>query len=236
MMADLEAFGSRLAAIIAAGGDSAPLLICAACADDLPVDGAAITLMLDVDRQEPICATDDIARHLVEVQFSLGEGPSLEAFETGRMVMVPDLSVPDQRWPMFAGDVQCTSARAMHVLPLQLGAIRLGVLDLYSRTPGAMQVGYLLSAYRAADAAFWTLLGRRNGKEATSAPPPWMTDHPLHRAEVHQATGMIVVQAGVRAEEALAMLRAFAFANNRLIDEVARAVVARKVRFAPEPR
>ncbi len=58
----------------------------------------------------------------------------------------------------------------------------------------------------------------------------------LHRAEVHQATGMITEQAGVSAAEALARLRAAAFAAERPIEDLALDVLARRYRFEPDPR
>jgi len=55
--------------------------------------------------------------------------------------------------------------------------------------------------------------------------------HDNHRtysfgAEVHQASGMLMVQLGVSIEIALARLRAYAFAQGRPVSEIAREVVA----------
>ena len=58
------------------------------------------------------------------------------------------------------------------------------------------------------------------------------TTRVAHRAEVHQATGMVSVQLGVSAAEALARMRAYAFVHNRLLIDVARDVVARRLRFS----
>ena len=223
-----------LASIIAEGGDSAPLRICQACVRELPVDGVAITLMTDADHQEPVCASDRVASEIDELQFSLGEGPCWEVFGSGRPVLIPDLTdAVDDRWPMFSARVRRTMARALYVFPVQLGAIRLGVLDLYSRTPGLLAPEQLGGALRAADAALWTLLATpTEDRQETGGAPRWMPDQPLRRAEVHQATGMVVAQADVSAETALAMLRAQAFVDDRPIDQVARDVVARRLRFA----
>jgi hypothetical protein len=51
---------------------------------------------------------------------------------------------------------------------------------------------------------------------------------------VHQASGMIAVQLGVGVGEALVRLRAYAFANDRRLTEVAADVVGRRLRFDPE--
>lgn len=54
---------------------------------------------------------------------------------------------------------------------------------------------------------------------------------PLHRAAVHQATGMVSVQLDVSMEIALLRLRAHAYASERALGDVAQDVVARRLRF-----
>ncbi len=56
-------------------------------------------------------------------------------------------------------------------------------------------------------------------------------DAALHRPEVHQASGMVMVQLGVPIEEALARLRAHSFTVGQPLWEVARAVVAGRLRL-----
>ena len=236
-MAD-DTLGAALAAIVAEGGDEAPLRVCQAGVAALPIDGAAITMMTALDRQEPVCASDEVAGRIDELQFTLGEGPCMEAFASGRPVLIPDLHEEvDDRWPVFSLHAQRTTARGLYVLPLQLGVIKVGVMDLYSLAPGGLPLKALTNALRMADAAMWTLIDRRGDtKEEQTAHEagamPGLADLPLHRAEIHQATGVILAQVNVSAEQALAMLRAYAFAHERPIDEVARDVLARRLRFA----
>jgi AmiR/NasT family two-component response regulator len=52
---------------------------------------------------------------------------------------------------------------------------------------------------------------------------------------VHQATGLVLAQLGVSAEAAFARLRAYAYAEDRRLDDVARDVVERRLRFEPDP-
>jgi hypothetical protein len=230
---DGDALTRTLTSILVEGGDEAPLRICRACVTELPVDGAAITLMTAVGHQELVCASDRVVSQIDELQFRLGEGPCVEAFASGCPVLIPDVNdTIDQRWPMFSTYVRRTPARSLYVLPVQLGAIRLGVIDLYRRLPGPLDSGQVSGALRAADAALWALLGTRFEEDSDHHRlPGQLPGYRLHRAEVHQATGMVVAQAGVSAQSALAMLRASAFVHDRPIDEVARDVVARRLRF-----
>jgi hypothetical protein len=62
----------------------------------------------------------------------------------------------------------------------------------------------------------------------------WWDGMSSDRAEVHQATGMILAQLGVPAQDAFVRLRAHAFATCRPLGEVARDVVTRRLVFTPD--
>jgi hypothetical protein len=67
------------------------------------------------------------------------------------------------------------------------------------------------------------------------APPgmvAWQLEQaPIHRVEVHHATGTISVQAGVSLADALVLLRAYSFSYDRPIGDVAAEVAAGRLRF-----
>jgi len=195
------------------------------------------------DQQEPLWASDEVARKLDDLQFSLGEGPCVEAFVDRRPVLVADLAEhAHSRWPVFASAALRTPVRALFVLPVQAGAITVGVLDLYRDTPGMLEPDELAGALHAADAAMWTLLGLLDGVtgdggvdgESRSGAKDGHPGSELHRLEVYQATGMIVEQMQVSPKVALSALRAHAFAQGQTILEVAHEVVGRRLRFDEE--
>lgn len=216
----------------------------AVCVDELPVTGAAISLVAGDERQEPVFATDHVAGELDELQFRLGEGPSVEASTRCRPVQVTDLAdISDSRWPMFAVAARRTPARGMYVFPLHAGTTGVGVLALYHVEPGVLPTSDMGTALCVADAAFWALLGLlsaatpdRGKAKTVAAPRDWLTGAPLYRTEVYQATGMIIAQLDVSAENALARLRAHAFVHGPSLAEVARDVVTRRLRFDKEEK
>jgi len=237
-------FDERLAAAVAAGGPRAAQRIGELCIDTLPVTGAAITAMTSADAQVALWASDEVARRIDELQFRLGEGPCVEAFESRAPVLVPDISARGhERWPVFASAAaKETSARGMYVFPVLGGPISVGVLDFYRDQPGGFEPADQARAVRAAAAAFWTVLDSRLGATRDPAGAPddeggldeWPLDLPLERREVYQATGMVIAQLDLTPDAALATLRAHAFVHDRPIDAVARDVVARTLRFARE--
>jgi GAF domain-containing protein/ANTAR domain-containing protein len=226
-----------LSAALAEDTTDSALAVCRACVSWLPMTGASITVMDGAQGQEPVCATGPGAARIDELQFSLGEGPCVQAFATGRAVLVSDIAAPDEgRWPMFASAAAETGARGMYVFPLQAGTSRLGVLDCYRDSPGTLDDRERAGGLLAADAAMWALLDHLDG----SADPDgrgWASGYDgwaLGRAEVHQATGMLMAQAGTTAPMALAALRAAAFTDGRAIAEVAADVVTRRRRLEPD--
>ena len=207
--------------------------VCQAYVVGLDVDGAAISLLTASTAHQTLCATDATAELLEDLQFSLGEGACVEAAVTGRPVLVADLhhSTEVSRWPIFAAAVvEQSDVAALFAVPFQWETINLGVLDLYRTAPGSLSDTQLRDVMRAADMAALMFLGVRTDPGEGA----WL-DQSLHgRAEIHQATGMVVVQLGVSATDALARLRAYAFVEQRLLSDVARDVVSRRLSFAPD--
>jgi hypothetical protein len=173
--------------------------ICRACVDGLDVDGASISVFTATEARETLSATDDTAERLEELQFTLNEGPCLEAAMTGNPVLVPDVqhTTDTARWPIFAAAVaERTDVRALFAMPLQWGAVTLGILDLYRRLPGTLSDGQRRDALGAADIAALMMLGHRTDPGGDGG---WLDDAVAIRAEVHQATGMVLLQLEVTA-------------------------------------
>lgn len=222
-----------LAALGAAGGSAGPLTVqlCGASVAVVEVSGAAVAVMNDPQRHETVCASDDVAASLVELEFALGEGPSLDAHTTGRWVLEGDLGrLGASRWPAYTDEALARGARAVFAFPLQLGAIRLGALTLYDTDPATFHAERLADALVLARLATQVVLG-------VQAQAPFGTLHPElaaaspHRIVVHQATGVIAAQLGVGVGEAFARLQGRAYAEARPLGDVAADVVSHRIRF-----
>lgn len=218
----------RAALLGQAGGVDVVRQLCAACVELLPVDGASVSVMSDTDNRETVYASDEVIARVEAVQFTLGEGPCFEAFETRRPVLVPDLAgMATPSWPLFAAEMIGQPVGAIFAFPLQSGAISIGAMDLYRRTPGWLSSEQVALALHAVDIATLALLAAQTGAP-DGAGENW-ADLPLRHEQVHQATGMVVAALGIPAAQALARLRGYAFANGRLVDEVASDIVARRL-------
>ncbi|WP_336922167.1 GAF and ANTAR domain-containing protein [Aquipuribacter sp. SD81] len=247
-----------LAGLDVSGRSAVPLVrqLVDACARRLPVSGVGLVIM---DRGQPVgvvAASDRLAQGMEDLQFTLGEGPCVEAAHTGRPVLLPDLerSGVRARWPGFVPEALDRGVHAVFALPLRVGAIALGVLDLYRDRPGGLDAEELQCALDFAEAALTVVLHVQSAGDGDGGVGPDALDEvrdsagpgahgddtpaPLvlldDRAEVHQATGVVAVQAGVGLAQALVLLRARAFGTGRPVVDVARDVLARATTFAPE--
>jgi hypothetical protein len=204
--------------------------VCEAAVLRLGIDGASVSAVSGGLGREPLYASDELSAKLEDLQFTTGEGPAADDSGLGAPVLVGDLETAGTRWPGFAPEAAAAGARAIFAVPLQAGAIRVGVLSLYRARPGPLAAEDLADALVFADVALHLLLDAASG--ASGSPDYWpLNDLQDRRSMVHQATGMISVQLEVSLEEALARLRAHAFACGSSPGEVAAEVVARRLRF-----
>jgi hypothetical protein len=211
--------------------------VCAAVVVAAGVDGVAVTVVRSAMVPETVYASDQTAARLEELASTLGEGPGLDAFTSRGPVLIADVAALDlrARWPVFAAAAAGAGARALFALPMHIGAIELGVLNLYRAMPGGLGSEQLADVLALADTACLLLLDgadRVASYLAGRGPPPEQADqHP----QVHQATGMVIAQLGVSATVALVRLRAYAYAHDRRLRDVANDVVTRRLCFEPEP-
>ena len=200
------------------------------CARALPITGVGLVLMTDAGPAGTVAASDGAASTLEDLQFTLGEGPCVDSSTSGRPVLVPYLAADGgAQWPAFTTGALEADVAAVFAFPLRVGGIRLGVLDLYRDVTGPLGGPSFAEALAFADAATTVLLHLQSS--APEGAPVAVLDD---RTEVHQATGMVSVQAGVALASALLLLRARAFATERPVLDLARDVLSRVVRFDPE--
>ena len=208
--------------------------LCDVCAEVTGMSGAGIMLMSGDVPRGSVCTTDQASAVIEQLQYDLGEGPCVDAYDHDRPVLEPDLAEPaTPRWLAFTGPAIDAGVRAIFGFPLQVGAVRLGALNLYCDRPGPLTDEQHADALVMADITAQALLVLQ-----ADAPPGRIAAELEASADfqyvVHQASGMVAVQLGVSVGQALIRLRAYAFGNDRPLTEVAQDVVARTLRFDPQ--
>jgi GAF domain-containing protein len=215
----------------ARGSDDADL--CAPFLQQLPVTGVAVSMFGGTSAETLVSASDELAARLDALQFDLGEGPRWEALRTRLPVLIPDVHSHPYSWPVFNKALLETNVAAMFVFPLTLGAMDLGAVELHHTRPGSLSYQDHITAAVLTGRTAWHLLRRILSANSPETDPAEHNEL-MSRREIHQATGMVLAQAGTNAGEALLLLRAHAFANGIPLREAADAVLRGHLRFAPE--
>ena len=229
-MAEHEAILARLAELAAANHDHQDLAVrlALACQRILGGDGTAITVENTSPRRTTLCATDDVVARLEDLQDVTGEGPCRDAYRLNQPIVATIGDDSASRWPAFTlAAVQAVGHLTMHSFPMRAGGQLFGAMSVYVATDRELHQS-LRTAQVLVDAIGSALLQAPLG-DLVGGDGPWGP-----RATVHQATGMVIAQLGVAPADALAVLRAHAYATDKTLADVADQVVHRVLDFKDE--
>jgi hypothetical protein len=193
-----------------------------------PVTGAAVSTLGDLLGNATLTATDDRAARIDGAQFVVGEGPCWDALNTGLAVAESAMAVHGaDRWPTFAAAVREEAVASIFAYPLVVGPLRLGAIDMYSRTPTAMD-----DRQQSQASAMAEVISRHVLRDAVQSAERELAEVDARsRRTVHQATGMVLAQLDLSADDAQLVLRGHSFAAGRAVAEVASDIVDRRLSF-----
>lgn len=198
--------------------------LCAVAASTLSASGVGLSVLARDGVRAVSTGSDVPSEKLEDLQFLLGEGPCVDALAARRPVLVAELDeAAHRRWPGYTPAARDSGVRAVFAFPLQVGAARLGAMDVFRIVSGTLSAQELRHALLFAEIAVATLLdGQDNAPEGTVG---GLADQVSHSAALFQAQGMVMVQLGVTLTEALTRIRAHTFAENRSLNDVAAEIV-----------
>jgi hypothetical protein len=205
--------------------------LCRGCVKITGVDGAGIMLMSGDIPRGSLCTTNAVSHLIEELQYTLGEGPCVDAYQHDRVVAEPDLADPvTSRWAAFTPSALEAGVRAVFGFPMRSGTVRLGALNLYRDWPGPLSGDQHADALVLADMAARWVLEAQAGAPPDAVAEELETGADFHFA-VHNAAGIVSVQQEISITEALIRLRAYAFSHDRLLADVAEDVITRRLRL-----
>ena len=209
-----------------------PIRLTKACVQVLPVTGAGLGLFSAPTMRIPIGASDDTAATAERLQFTVADGPCFAANHTRQSVIAPVAAIA-RRWPLFHDQlVTRTPIRGILSSPLPDGLDKVGVLDLYVNDPEDLAtIDHDQVAAVAGDIA-GQLTAEPMFPDFRNAPPwdgpLWLANpHAGARGNVLLAMGMLSIALDLRMDDALAALRAHAFAHGQTVDATASDIVHR---------
>ncbi|WP_344238525.1 GAF and ANTAR domain-containing protein [Kribbella hippodromi] len=217
---DRAAVLRRLGKLVAASQGSPRFAdrVCAASEELVGGQGSSINVSTDdPGRRMTVVSTDEVAARLESLQDVLGEGPAWDAYRWDEPVIADLTDDLGRRWPEFTRSaIAATGPIRLHCFPMHPAGRPFGVYSVYAY--GELREGGDVVQFMA-DTVGAVLL-----RDASDLP---LDD----RSALYQATGMTAVQLGASVEDALAMLRAHAFAQDATLNEIAEQVVDRQIDF-----
>jgi len=231
-------------ALVGANGSTydQPMLthLCEVAVDELRMSGAVVSLMTPIGTERDqsgtlAAASSDRARAVDELEFSLGEGPGKDAFLTSRPVLTGDLEQAYDRWPGYVPTALAAGVRATFAFPLLVGAARFGVLHLHSPRARTLTGREIATSLLLTELAMEIVLDAFAPVGDPMPPEEPLLGSADRRDLIYQAQGMLMVQLGISLEEALARMRALAFASDQVLADLAADIVARRTRLQQDP-
>jgi hypothetical protein len=202
--------------------------LCLASRNIAGADAAALTVAYAETNRVTLFATDEMSARLEDLQEVMGEGPGYSAAHHHRVEVCRLGTLAADRWPLFASAaLELVGPASMHAVPMKPGNQLVGVMTLYQlEHPGADLAMDVPTLERLAAATGAALMRDPEAVDQDLLDGPWQS-----RAEIHRATGMVVAQLGLSADDALAVLKAHAYAGETTLIEIAERVVDRTIHF-----
>jgi hypothetical protein len=222
-----------------------------AVAETSGADSALLSLFGHHQAEAFVVTSDNIAAAAHDLEVTLAEGPGRDAMSGHRLVAASDGAL-ERRWPMYGPAAASLGIYAAAAVPLGVPDQCLGALTVFSLHP-AEHLG-TESLGTVADALTHTMLlsgerayggtvqaggdesgsGGRAGHIAAELSQLPLPDEGDHLAIVHQAAGMVAGERGCGIGDALAIIRARAFADSKPVEEIAAEVVSRELALYPD--
>jgi GAF domain-containing protein len=215
----------ELAETLVEGYDVVDLLhlLAVRCVELVEVDAAGIVLA-DLSGTLRVASASSEDMHLLELfEVQNSEGPCYDSYASG-VTIAADLVATD-RWPRFRPEALRLGFGSVVAIPLRLRQEAIGALNLFRADRGPLDASDVMLCQALADMATIGLLQQRAMKEARVLAEQLQAALDS-RVVIEQAKGVLAERAGIGMDAAFALLRSYARNHNRLLGEVAGAVIA----------
>lgn len=179
-------------------------------------------------------SSDAVAGALEERQWVDGRGPCVEVMESGEQISIPDVLAED-RWGDFTAEALAHGVRSCLSLPMGVGGVVLGAMNLYAGVAHAFADPALraraVGRAQHGGAAMGIALGQARDRELSDQ----LREAIVSRSVIDQAIGILMAQQRCSASAAFAILRSASQGRNRKLRDLAADLVTAVSRQAPEP-
>lgn len=195
------------------------------CASIFDATAAGILLVSPSGELEVIVSTSERSEFVGLMQVRAGQGPCVEAIQTGQVVSVEDLRHIAERWPKFAEDARKSGFSSLHAIPMRLRDSVIGSLNLFRDRVGELNPADATAAKTLADIATISILQQRIVEESVIA--QGQLQRALDsRVLIEQAKGYIAQSHNLDMDSAFQRIRAHARSTQTRLSVVAADITA----------
>lgn len=206
-----------------------PRRLCSAFAQVTGSEGAAIALGSVPAARTLLAVTDALTEQIEDLQDMVGEGPSLQVMRGDGPAVLDTVAAGSESWPALASAISQHAAiagvGALYAFAMRPEQEVLGVVTARLSVGASFTVA-LDEAQALANVVGVAVVGALGSGEAGRE--RW-----LDRDRTAQAAGMVVAQLRISVTDAMAVLRAHAYAQDLPVSEISNQVVDRSLRFTP---
>jgi GAF domain-containing protein len=198
------------------------------CVDVLDVAAAGLMLADGSSDLQVMVATSERAKLLELFQIQHDEGPCLDSYRTGEVVVEEVLDGRNERWPRFAAAAEGAGFTSVFAVPMQVDGRVVGGLNLFgtSEQPGPTMTTARVAQAMAKVAAVAIEKDQVSRDRATLIVQ--LETALESRVAIEQAKGILSSRLDIDLNDAFVLLRQRARNARRLLRDVAAEVVATK--------
>ncbi len=202
------------------------------CVEVLKVSAAGLMLVAPEGDLRVVASSSEEMRLVELFEIQAQEGPCPDCYRTGESTVSRNLAGEEARWPQFGPVALKAGFRSVHAVPMRLRGETIGALNLFQAEEGVLDEADAVAARALADIATIGILQHRAARDAHIVID--QLNHALQsRIAIEQAKGVIAERSHLDMDQAFTWLRHQARSKNRLLVDVAQAVIDGTV--TPDP-
>jgi GAF domain-containing protein len=196
------------------------------CVELLGVDAAGLLLADSRDVLRLVAASTEQARVVELFQIQNDEGPCLDCFRSGQVVIVSDIRAEQAaaRWPRFAAAAQEMGFAGVHAIPMRLRDQVIGTLNLFRSAPNGLDPAVARAARALVDVATVGILQERAVRQQEVVAGQLQVAL-NSRVMIEQAKGILAERLEMTPDEAFILLRNFSRSHNYGLTQLAGDVI-----------
>lgn len=190
----------------------------------LRVDGAGVSVVDEDDMLRPVTVPNELTRKLESVEEAHQQGPCIDAFRDGEVVVVNQLDDQAHQWPDWCKAASEMGVHAVLGVPLRVHERSLGAMNIYNLEAREWRDGEIRVARVLCDMAA-SYVANASALNQAQRTTEQLQEALESRIIIEQAKGVLAAEQRITIDEAFVVLRRHSRNHGVSLRAVAHAVV-----------